>query len=103
MGNAQERLTSVVASAAGLHATEGGLWSASTTVPSAFSQDAHELCFELEDASFWFGHRNRCIVELLRRHPPAGPLLDVGGGNGFVSQGLRAAGFDAIVLEPGAA
>jgi SAM-dependent methyltransferase len=103
MVNAQDRLTSVVASATGLRADERGLWSASAAVPSAFSQDSHDTCFQLESDSFWFQHRNRCIVELLRRHPPAGPMLDVGGGNGFVTQGLRAAGFDAIVLEPGVA
>jgi SAM-dependent methyltransferase len=42
-------------------------------------------------------------VELVARHPPHGPIVDVGGGNGYVAHGLCEAGFPAIVLEPGAA
>lgn len=37
----------------------------------------------------------------MRRFPPKGPILDVGGGNGFVSLGLKRSGIQAIVLEPG--
>jgi SAM-dependent methyltransferase len=55
----------------------------------------------VEDDSFWFQHRNHCITEAVRAWPPRGPLVDAGGGNGFVAAGLRAAGFPTVVVEPG--
>jgi hypothetical protein len=32
----------------------------------------NEACFEVEDQSFWFRHRNDCIRELVRSFPPRG-------------------------------
>jgi hypothetical protein len=37
---------------------------------------------------------------VVRQYPPSGPIIDIGGGNGLVSQGLIQSGFDAIVIEP---
>lgn len=65
--------------------------------------DSHEEHFALEEESFWFRHRNRIILGLIRRFPPPGPILDVGGGNGFVAAAIERAGHDTIVLEPGRA
>ena len=47
----------------------------------------NEACFEVEDHSFWFRHRNHCIQELVRKFPPngKGPIFDVGAGNGFLT------------------
>lgn len=55
--------------------------------------------------SFWFQHRNTCIIELVKRFPPRGkgPIFDVGGGNGFVAKGLLEAGWDVVLVEPGPA
>jgi 2-polyprenyl-3-methyl-5-hydroxy-6-metoxy-1,4-benzoquinol methylase len=66
-----------------------------------YPADAHQAYVAIEDRSYWFAHRNRCIVSAMRRFPPSGPILDVGGGNGVVSAALAAAGFPCIVLEPG--
>ncbi len=55
----------------------------------------------LEDRSFWFRHRNRCIIETVRRFAGAAVLLDIGGGNGYVAKGLVAAGVRCMLLEPG--
>ena len=38
---------------------------------------------------------------MVRRFPPEGVFLDIGGGNGFVSKGLNAAGFACALVEPG--
>lgn len=67
----------------------------------SFPEAGYDACFELEDASFWFSHRNEVIAAALARHPFEGPLLDVGGGNGAVSARLAAGGIDAVMLEPG--
>lgn len=66
----------------------------------SYPNDGHDACYDVEEQSFWFKHRNDCIVTLLKRFPPGGPLLDIGGGNGFVTRGLIDAGFDAWLLEP---
>lgn len=68
----------------------------------SFPEAAYAACFELEDASFWFAHRNEVISLALRQHPIAGPFLDVGGGNGAVSRRLATDGLETVVLEPGA-
>jgi SAM-dependent methyltransferase len=70
--------------------------------PVSYLEGGHALCFECEERSFWFGHRNRCVCALLQRYPPAGALFDIGGGNGIVSRALRDAGWDVVLVEPGA-
>jgi SAM-dependent methyltransferase len=68
-----------------------------------YPEQGHEWCVAVEDDSWWFQHRNRVLVDLMRRYPPAQPLYDVGGGNGVVAAALRDAGIRSIVVEPGAA
>ncbi len=67
----------------------------------SYPDDGNDFCFEVEETSFWFAHRNRAIVEAMRAFPPAeGPLLDVGAGNGFVAAALQREHFDVIAIEP---
>jgi SAM-dependent methyltransferase len=82
---------------------ETGIWRARTAGAGAISYPAHQnaACFRLEDGSFWFKHRNKCVITAVRRFPPDGFILDVGGGNGFVARGLIEAGYEAALLEPG--
>lgn len=54
----------------------------------------------IEPRSYWFAHRNAVITSVVRQHPPDGPIFDIGGGNGFVSQALATAGFPSVVVEP---
>ena len=67
----------------------------------SYPAEGHDFYFDLEDKSFWFAHRNSCIEALIRNFGPPGPLFDVGGGNGFVSQSLQKAGFEVVLIEPG--
>lgn len=78
-----------------------GIFVASGTTQVSYPSDGHAACMQVEDHSFWFQHRNACIAALVNRHPFSGPLLDLGGGNGFVSQMLRSQGKDVVLLEPG--
>ncbi|MGH9239446.1 MAG: class I SAM-dependent methyltransferase [Vicinamibacterales bacterium] len=82
-----------------------GIWRANAAAAADLSYPAEHnaACFRLEDGSFWFTHRNRCIIAAVRRFPPDGFILDIGGGNGFVAQGLIDAGFETALLEPGVA
>jgi len=36
------------------------------------------------------------------QYPPAGAVFDIGGGNGFVAKAMQDAGFDVVLVEPGA-
>jgi len=67
----------------------------------SYPDDGNKECFLLEDDSFWFKHRNKCISSVIGRNPPSGEIVDVGGGNGYVTRGILDDGFDAILLEPG--
>jgi len=88
---------------ANLRPTDVGLWISGSAGAVSFPEGGHDECFQGEDASFWFHHRNRCLIELLRAFPPAGVLLEIGGGNGFVAQALIRAGYETVLLEPGPA
>jgi len=85
----------------GLVVDEHGILVSSQNRSLAYPTDGNSSCFDLEDASFWFQHRNECITWLVKRFPPTGTILDVGGGNGFVTKRLLDEGFDAALLEPG--
>jgi hypothetical protein len=87
----------------GLTRDPRGFWVASPDAPVSYPDGYHDFHFDLEDASFWFRHRNRVIVEAVRGFPPAGPIADIGGGNGYVARGLERAGFPTVVIEPGLA
>lgn len=78
-----------------------GIWFARTDAPVSYPDNGNAACLQLEDRSFWFRHRNRCIVAVVRRFAPQGVLLDIGGGNGYVSKGLKEAGISCMLIEPG--
>lgn len=59
------------------------------------------MCYQAEEESFWFGHRNDVIVELVRNFSPEAAFFDIGGGNGCVAGALQTAGMEVVLLEPG--
>jgi SAM-dependent methyltransferase len=80
-----------------------GIWRCANRSAISYPEDGNATCLGVEDTSFWFKHRNRCIIAAMRCFPPGGYLLDIGGGNGYVARGLREAGFDVAMIEPGEA
>ena len=93
----------VSALASGLMRGDDGIWRSHATTAIDYPDEANAFCFAVEDGSFWFQHRNAVIVDAVRRFPPAGFIADIGAGNGYVARGLNAAGFETLVIEPGAA
>ncbi len=91
----------ILAAATGLVARDG-LWLTNKESSQAlsFPDGSHDALFQVEEKSFWFQHRNNCIVQALNRYPPPGVLLDVGGGNGMVAKRLQAEGVPVILVEP---
>jgi SAM-dependent methyltransferase len=80
-----------------------GWWSSRTVSGVSYPEEGNALCFAVEDSSFWFGHRNRCILEVMKLFPPAGVVFDVGGGNGYVARAIQESGSEVVLVEPGLA
>jgi SAM-dependent methyltransferase len=80
---------------------EAGIWRSPKCSPISYPPDAHEKTFGVEENSFWFQHRNDCILSVIKKFPPRRYIIDVGGGNGVVSQHLQNSGFKTILLESG--
>jgi len=78
-----------------------GIWFSKNQANISYPNDGNEICNTIEEDSFWFNHRNNCIVNLLNLVDPEGIFLDVGGGNGIVTKSMLKAGFNAFLLEPG--
>lgn len=85
---------------AGLRLVEG-LWEPTTSRPISYPANGNDACRRVEDESYWFAHRNACILEVFRLHPPPGVVYDIGGGNGFVARALERAGHRTVLVEPG--
>jgi SAM-dependent methyltransferase len=84
-----------------LEPDEYGIYRGKNSQAISYPAGGNEKCFLLEDSSFWFQHRNSCITAAISSFPPSGPIIDLGGGNGYVTRALLDAGFDAVLLEPG--
>jgi SAM-dependent methyltransferase len=87
--------------ATNLEIADDRIWFSKGSSAVSYPSAGNAAAFEVEDRSFWFQHRNRCIASIVRCFPPAGAIFDLGGGNGFVSLGLQTAGWQSIVVEPG--
>ncbi len=87
----------------GLQLNPDGVWRGRGAEPVSYPAAGNNACFELEDNSFWFAHRNACLRVVLRQFPTPGPFFDIGGGNGFVAAALQAErGMPVVLVEPGA-
>lgn len=86
----------------GLTQNQYGILCSAGEAELSYPEDGNALCFGLEDRSFWFRHRNEIIAETIKRYPPScHPILDIGGGNGFVTRRLLDEGFQTVLIEPG--
>lgn len=78
-----------------------GWWNVPALSQVSYPEEGNSLCFQVEDSSFWFTHRNRCILHAIQRFPAGGTLFDVGGGNGCVARAIQDSGLDVVLVEPG--
>lgn len=83
---------------------DDGVWRTITSATVSYPDEGHDTCHGVEDGSFWFAHRNRCIAAAIRHSPPDRglPFADVGGGNGFVGAMVQQLGYRVVLMEPGA-
>jgi SAM-dependent methyltransferase len=86
-----------------LEQTADGEWRSKSLSTVSYPEWGNRACFDVEDSSFWFRHRNACILEAISQYPPGGPFFDIGGGNGFVAKAMQDAGLEVVLVEPGVA
>jgi len=77
------------------------IWFSNTATTISYPDDGNDIYFEIEDNSFWFKHRNNCILKAIENSKPEGIFLEVGGGNGYVSAMLQSNEYTVALLEPG--
>ena len=56
----------------GINFAKDGIFYAGNVGEISYPQEGNEACFQIEDQSFWFRHRNDCIRELVRNFPARG-------------------------------
>lgn len=78
-----------------------GIHFARTESRISYPEQGNQVCFQLEDESFWFRHRNNCILELVKKYSADRHFFDIGGGNGFVSREMQRSGITTVLIEPG--
>ncbi|HOZ49160.1 MAG TPA: methyltransferase domain-containing protein [Candidatus Hydrogenedentes bacterium] len=84
-----------------LEQDERGVWMPKGRSSVSYPEDGNARSRRLEEESFWFNHRNACIVAAAKTFPPDGTVFDIGGGNGYVSLALLRADCAAVLVEPG--
>ncbi len=78
-----------------------GIWYSSSLSPVSYPEIGNQNTVQFENMSFWYKHRNECIVEAINNYPPIeNTILEIGGGNGFVSSELEKNKYSVIMLEP---
>lgn len=78
-----------------------GIWYSPSTSAISYPEEGNSLCYQLEDDSYWFAHRNDCLAHLINKYGNQGLFADIGGGNGFVSARLQEEGHQVVLIEPG--
>ena len=78
-----------------------GIYFSEKRTEVSYPEEGNKDFFEIEENSFWFNHRNNCILEVVKRNNEKQELFDVGGGNGFVSKKLQENQIQVILVEPG--
>ncbi|HKR05432.1 MAG TPA: class I SAM-dependent methyltransferase, partial [Bacteroidia bacterium] len=78
-----------------------GIWYSKNISGISFPEDGYDRLYSIEENSFWYSHRNNCIIETVKHFSPRSVIYDVGGGNGYVASGLEKAGLKTVLIEPG--
>jgi SAM-dependent methyltransferase len=84
----------------GLTMSQPGFWTCGEHVDMGFLAEDSTDWVEVEEKSFWYRHRSRCIVATVQKYRPNGMLFEIGAGNGAVTLALQQAGMPVIAVEP---
>jgi 2-polyprenyl-3-methyl-5-hydroxy-6-metoxy-1,4-benzoquinol methylase len=78
-----------------------GIFFAKKESEISYPESGNQDCYQIEENSFWFNHRNNCILEAVKKYCPTSTFFDIGGGNGFVAKSLEKNGIQTVLIEPG--
>ncbi|OYQ38526.1 methyltransferase domain-containing protein [Flavobacterium aurantiibacter] len=78
-----------------------GIWFSKNNRDISYPKEGNMNCYEIEKDSFWFQHRNNCILETVRFYSEHETFFDIGGGNGYVAKGLEDNNIKTVLVEPG--
>ncbi|MDA3780118.1 MAG: methyltransferase domain-containing protein [Bacteroidales bacterium] len=78
-----------------------GIWYSRTNKRISYPSDAHDDCFNVEEKSFWFNHRNNIIYNIIKKYSPKELFFDIGGGNGYVTKSIESINIPTVLVEPG--
>ncbi|NNF76220.1 MAG: class I SAM-dependent methyltransferase [Flavobacteriaceae bacterium] len=65
----------------------------------SYTRNGHELIRSSESESFWFSHRLKIIKSIIGKFKPES-IMDIGGGNGQVSEMIQNMDIAVVLLEP---
>lgn len=99
MGNGSEELLRLIGR--DIENVRSEFWTASDIAPVSYPGEAHAALAKIEETSFWFRHRNEIIGSAVEHFSKGKTFFEIGGGNGYVSLGLKKRGIVAVVVEPG--
>ncbi|MDG1689724.1 MAG: class I SAM-dependent methyltransferase, partial [Flavobacteriales bacterium] len=80
---------------------ENEIFTTSMNQKISYPDDGNESCYQIEENSYWFQHRNNFLITIIKKFSKSKNFYDIGGGNGFVTKALQEAGFNATLIEPG--
>jgi SAM-dependent methyltransferase len=80
---------------------KNGIYFSEKETDISYPESGNEDCFQIEENSFWFKHRNNCITEAVLKYAAGKTFFDVGGGNGFIAKRLESEGIPTVLVEPG--
>ena len=83
----------------GIFRGSNGIWTTNNTSSYSYRDNGHAFINEVEEDSFWYSHRNRCIIHLLKKYE-VDLIVDVGGGSGLLSQQMARNNIKSILIEP---
>ena len=80
-----------------------GIWVINKEVQGEihYPDDGYAACFQVEENSFWFRHRNRVLRRYLFDGGRPKGFWEVGSGNGFVTKHIQDLGIPSVAVEPG--
>jgi len=71
------------------------------SIKTNFPVDGHDVYYNIEDNSFWFSHRIKCLSHLIEKYIEKGStIVDLGGGNGYNTKVLQDLGYNSVLMEP---
>ena len=77
------------------------IWYSKDRKKISYPENGNNKCFSIENDSFWFKHRNACILAVIKNNFNNSVFFDIGGGNGYVTSHLGNFDIQSVLVEPG--